>query len=482
MAHTLQLYDAVEATTLDIGQTGATGYHLISYSPVMSAYAEQRNSSLYTPGDFSVMGKYGNIVETITAEIVGTSRDDLFAKLRALYRFIENARDIIQTPNNRAYSYIAYKPDSTTSTGYSTVLGGRVDVPGIDATVVTGSGGEAELLSNVMTGIVITLEREPFWRGAYPDRTYSNATSANGTTSSPWGMLTSTNAYGDLPATFAWKWYDKNGTLTSKFWLGLSSRRRKGTAYNAAGLKEIESGTAGTDTSFANDTTASPGGAGNTKATCTFGTTATDAERVTITVAPGFGAFRVFARCQLSAAGTVSLYVKAGSSSKPLMSKVSNAPVTVTNTGNWKIYDLGVVYLPTIQTLTFPEISSNRLLTLSAARSAGACSLDVDYLFLMPMDEGLVQINGAVLVSLKSLITYSNMLPNQPQSYTTEDDYMEATAMHQWSGDIRPPVGDFALYWLGCDSSSANVFTAAGNNYPYYLYYWNIYISPPGLN
>jgi hypothetical protein len=479
----LSITDGVEATTLALAATASTGYHLLSYSPSMSNYSDQRNASLYMPGDYSVVGKYSNIVETITCEIVGTSRDDLFVKLRALYRAIENARDWVQYPNQRNPSYLSYKPDSTSNTSYSCILGGRVDIPGTDSSIMQGAGGEGEQLANTMTGIVITIEREPFWRSAIPNLWLTGATVLINSvlTPNPWYSHNLGTILGDFPAPFNCVFWDIIPASTDKLWIGYASLARKGAGYSGAGMREVEGGTMGTDTTAVADTTASPGGATNNKARCTFATVATDAERVTITVTPGAGVFRVFARCMLSAAGTVSLYVKAKSSvsgSGTSIAKISNSPVAITHTA-WRMIDLGLVVLPNVDQISFQPANDDRALIVSALRSAGACSLDIDFLFLLPVDEAVVQVTGALLATAADAVVYSSMMPKQNVLYAS-DNQNSPTRFPQWSGYIRPLPGAGYLYVLGGDVNFANTFTLAGNNFQFGAYCNYAYLSARG--
>lgn len=476
MAHTLTIHDGVETTDIALAATAATGYHLIAYNPIMSAYIDQRNASPYLTGDYSVMGKYQNIIETITCEIVGTSRDDLFVKLRALYRAIENARDYVQFPNQRSPSYLTYQPDSTTNASYSCILGGRIDIPGTDASITMGAGGEGEQLNNTMTGIVITIEREPFWRSGAPVISYASIIGgASGVTTSPWASLDAGTIPGDIPAPVEVLGKVNAAGILDIVWFGYSSRAHKGTGYDGAGVQEAEGGAMGTDTSAIADATASPGGGTNNKARCTFATVATDAERVTLAVAPGYGVFRVFARCQLSAAGTVTLYVKAKSSTAAAAQKISNTPVTITHTA-WRMIDLGIVALPILAQQGPGPGVLNRSLIVSASRSAGACSLDIDFLFLLPIDEGVIQVKGAALPS-DIFLLYSNIMPGLNTLYVM-DVSNTPSSFPQWSGYIRFPPGPGYLYALGGDANFANVLGA--NSFTWSSGYYTAYLTARG--
>ena len=479
MAHQLSLYDGVEGTTLALAATAATGYHLIAYNPSMSGYAEQRNSTMYAPGDISVVGKYGNIVETVTLEIVGTTRDDLYVKLRALYRFIENARDWVQNPNLRSPSYMVYKPDSTTNEGYSAVLGGRVDVAGIDANILAGAGGEAEQLANTMTGIVLTIEREPFYRSAAPaPDAYNVLSNFNSNMANAWRNINLGTIIGDISAGAALNMMESGGVgnLARIIW-GYSSAARKGAGYAGAGLIECEAGTNGTDTTSTTDVTASPGGAGNTKKRCTFAT-ATDAIRLTMTASPGAGTFRIYMRCKLSAAGTVAAYMQYQPSTVASSSKITNAPVSITHT-TWQMVDLGLVVLPAAMPLIYNEVSAVRTLYISASRSAGAASLDMDFIFIMPVDEGLVEIRCAPITVNFGSANYSSCIPTRDVAYIM-DTNNSVWATCQLSGSMRFQPGAGYVYLLCGDTNFGNTLGSTGTEFHAKVEYSPFYLAPRG--
>jgi len=502
MAHTLSVVDGVEATTLALANTAAAGYHLIAYNPVMSAYLDQRNASLYTPGDYSVMGKYQNIIETITCEIVGASRDDLFVKLRALYRAIENARDYFQNRGMRTPSYLSYKPDSTTNTSYSVITGGRVDIPGTDASIAMGAGGEGEQLNNTMTGIVITIERESYWR-AYPPA--QSATIANWST--VWlnsgydtgvvnwfGKLTADGGTyplitGDIPALTEIRAALRNvadGLTLDKIVIGYRSAERGGAAHNLGGVWEAESGVQVTDTAITTDASASPGGGGNTKSRCTFATVATDAKRVYMNTAPQVvGAWRVFGRMAMSAGAstaTVHANVALKSGSDILLGK----SVTVSGT-TWAMYDLGVMDINPGAVLAFDQ-NTQRFdgIYLYAARVTGAASLDIDCLFIVPCDEYYAQVTGMAITSVPNggLMRIGNIAPVSQSCQVIYEGIdlaisPQSWAVPTWAGDIRFPPGAGTLYFLCGDASWGNLFETT-NRIRFYVFHTPLYLSARG--
>jgi hypothetical protein len=171
MAHTLKIYDGVEGTTLDLAATAATGYHLLSYPfATQPTIEERKTSSQYQDGELPYYDRRNNIAEEITIEVTGSTRDDLWAKIRALFRAMENARDYFRAPGIRTCTYLEFKPDGTTNSGYSAIMGGRVELPHLipGAPGETAEGAEGEYLAHTISGGRIVLEREPFWRAYAP--------------------------------------------------------------------------------------------------------------------------------------------------------------------------------------------------------------------------------------------------------------------------------------------------------------------------
>lgn len=494
MAHTLSIVDGVEATTLALAATAATGYHLIAYNPIMSAYIDQRNASLYMPGDYSVMGKYQNIIETITCEIVGTSRDDLFVKLRALYRAIENARDWVQCPGIRNPVYLAYQPDSTTNTSYSCILGGRVDVPGTDSGITMGPGGEGEQLNNTMTGIVITIEREPYYRSFAlshtGDRSLSTGTIAPSLTDSignaaAWGAFdldggTYPIISGDIPALAQLEYSPRNAAdaiAIDKVYVSYVSDSRAGVnpvsgvhLYTIGGLMEAELGSMSSGSFTVADATAS--GAGNTKVRTSFAALATNGLRWESSyggLPPGV--YRVFGRMKLTGAGSSVVYVQpqVGFYNMPAL-----PAVTVTATA-WTMYDMGLLDLSVFQ----PTFGSANLigpkLFCYAAGTAGT-DLEIDFLFTMPIDECFIVGRNLGIAGSVGTMRVSNMEPVSPPRgvfYTFAGKTQAIPDLMSYgliSGDIRCRPGKGRIYYMSMNASNQNVYDGGTLKYRLSLY------------
>jgi hypothetical protein len=484
VAHTLNIVDGVEGTTLTLaGTPTSTGYHLQRYAAQFPRLSDQYNGSLYADGSRSVFGKAENIIETITVEVQGSSRDDLYVKLRALYRAIMNARDYAQYPGVRTASYIAYKPDSVTNTSYSAILGGQVDVPQLDGEILSGEGSEGELLSNTISGVVITIEREPFWR-QYPPATsatktaWSTAlvtTASNTGNAKAWGALTidgTTYAIipGDLPALAELRFGLRNvaDALTcDKLVVGYKSDERALGGYDAGGLVEAElSGLVG-GSSYQADATASPGGGGNTKVRTGLATggEGNNFSRCEIPInSQPKGTWRVFARMKLTGAAT------SVSVSAQYLSQNIGPAVTVTAT-SWRMYDLGVFTQEAAEKGLDQTSVLVPYIKLWAARLSGAAELEFDFIFLVPIDEYYISASGLALASqLFSIFRVGNITPGSQSGHvavcgnsapaTGYDLYAAIQNVSQYTGNLRLPPGKGTLYWLSGDTNFGNILDA----------------------
>lgn len=182
-------------------------------------------------------------------------------------------------------------------------------------------------------------------------------------------------------------------------WFGFRSAALHGTLANFVPRWELESATLTNDTAAGPDATASPGGAGNTKATCTFATVPTWVERATmyLTTATGganyadnYGTFVVLLRAKMTAGtGEVRLYqlYRLDTTARVI------GPIVEVASASWTMYNLGVVQIPMrdlrgIGTATIAATRDlNYALQVWARRTSGAGSLDLDCLVLIPADE-----------------------------------------------------------------------------------------------
>lgn len=454
MAQWLKINGGSLASAIDLALgTAGAGTHLSTdppgYSPMDPTPEISYNASLYTDGNRPVHSRSGNIIETIVVDIRGSSIDDAFAKLRALKKALWEARDYFQSPGLRSPLYLEYKPHGSTNTAYSAIINATVMEP---ATLL-----DTPLIAARINGVVITLEREPFWRERPPVRSATvtdYATQVLGATAitAQWGKLTVSggNAIpGDLEA-LCRLYIERNDTTSNavhEVIAGYRSVLRGGANAGNGGLIEIESGTAGTDTSVTTDATASPG-SGNTKMQCTFATLPGQATRwgKSITSAPP-GNWRVFLRARMSAgSSSSSVFLYYMGSADAVSSFRYNASVLVDDV-DWKLYDLGIIPIPTTSGLPSQLATTASIaLGLIADRQSGAASLDMDFLFLVPVDESYLTLSDGTLVysAAHSSYEYNNILPLQETAENMRSGaQLELLA---WAGDLHLPPGDGYLY------------------------------------
>jgi hypothetical protein len=189
---------------------------------------------------------------------------------------------------------------------------------------------------------------------------------------------------------------------------------------NFVSLWELELGTPGTDTAVDHDATASPGGAGHTKLTCTFATVATRVERVQILLGDvcgvanrehNIGRYLVLLRAKNSAAGTCYLRMRSGMDGTPQATQGDNVAVESTA---WHLYELGQVQFPPPgyrQENPQHLILGNCGIWLDAERVSGACSLELDCLVLIPT-WSMVMIDNQAFSGDVGIITWAVTLPD----------------------------------------------------------------------
>ncbi len=479
MAHLLTLYNGTDGTTLDLQSN--PGYMLTGYASDPGIVDMVQNSSLYTDGSLTVHSRRENAVDTYTLDVIGTSADDCIAKLRGLYILVDRARDYIEKPGQRTPSYISLKPQNSTNTSYSIIKGGFVTPP--DQWLAQAWA------SSQIRGITLLIEREPFWRNFAPVPSTTITDWALlidwGTFTSDFGVLNVSGNNGDLPSLCVLQIAiaPGGGNSFDRVFVGYRSSARGGSLYNAAGVQEAESGSMGQDTTATTDVTASPGGAGNTKVTCTFATNTNSVTRVTINATAGSGTYRCFARCKLTAASTgVSLAANYGTTSGSGIT--NNASVTVTST-TWHMIDLGIIDHPVLPGNTLKRLASTAdlVIYIQAGRLVGTGSLDIDCLFLIPVDEYVLTAQHVGASLSTALYQFDNILPNAMggASVVVGSSSLSVYQQAVTTGDLYLPLGlGGELYWMVGDAGFANVFDGVNNRIAINVYAHNRYVLARG--
>lgn len=171
---------------------------------------------------------------------------------------------------------------------------------------------------------------------------------------------------------------------------------------------QAEAATLGTDTTVATVADSS-GGASNNAATVSFATNANLVTRLTMSLPSASsseatkGRYRVLARVRASATATTFTMRWQVSGSDT----VWGPTVTYTAATSYSIVDLGVLEVPTVTTVPtaigYSALAATgytlQALQIQAARTSGSASLHIDYVYLIPADERLVQVNQAAAIS-----------------------------------------------------------------------------------
>ncbi len=483
MAHTLKIYDGVEGTTLDLCATGTSGYYLRSYPFATQPDIEERKtSSQWVDGELPYYDRRNNITEDIFIDIKGTSVDDLWAKVRALMRALENARDYFRAPGIRTPTYIEFKPQGSTNSNYSTIISGKVD-----ATTLSHDQTDAQHISFTIEDVRIMIEREPFWRShaPVPSTTLTNWSTAwtpgipaDAVMTAAVQWITVEDISGDLPSLVRIS-TQSTGDPIDEVIVGLSSQMRSGSTYMGScgpfygQAPPYPSSTPGTDTAIQNDTTAigdPDDDAGFESYRCTFATTATDALRLTYPYGSfRRGTYRLYSRMKVATSKTATVTVKCtiGGSDRALLT------VTVTNT-DWRWVDFGVF---DSQSAPATLAAAGTDLTMSAvkiyAAGTSGTNLDIDGVFLMPVDEYSLYAKLATPVTSNGYI-YDNIAP-VPTGHIV-DTTGQNSAPVDGAGSLYLLPGDNQIFFI---VMSGGVSTKS-YQYPVTVHYVKRYSAPRG--
>lgn len=437
MANVLYLYGGESALSLQLMGSGTvTGPNILAgagngYAPGAYAPDVQSNGSIFRDGARPIYARSGNVVDSFLVNVKGTSVANALDIVEQIQAVLDEARDFGVNLRHRQLPRIAITLDGSANSNYSAIFGGAVELPDVLF--------DAQLANEfTIPNVVLTVEREPFWRAYDPAKSATPGLTAfitppvnlnYGNYNSPFGTITvaqSTSRRGCLGDLRFSPIVNPSPTVTvGNLIVGGRSTYRNRTNGNdnsvwPGGIIEAESGSFGTDTAVAADATASPGGGGNTKARVTFATVTSNVVRVTVnTPATGggkyyylSGAYRVFVRAKLSGASTVTMNVATVRLTGT--TEVAGAAVSFTAT-SWTIVDLGLIYADTAQDRVQLEGTgyTNDAIKIYAARTGAATNLDIDAIILVPVDEyyGSWTLAGSTWTSNANILRSSNVEP-----------------------------------------------------------------------
>lgn len=427
-------------------QSGAPGYQLLpGWLPKVATPIYGRSP--------------GPVVEELPIRISGTSHDDLASKLQALHEMQVGADAYIR--DRATIEPVWLHARLTNETNERRALVRRMSL----AFQTRWFGPEAN--QNVAR-VMAAIEREPYWEALTP----TAAVSATGLsvlcgtvdyTASP-----GSDVVGDVPARlYELRILTESGTTETYeyVWLGFRSANKHGTLSNFVPLWECENGTAGTDTAAATDATASPGGTGNTKMTCSFSTEAGWARRCTIRLDDVvqnydyealFGRFLVLMRAKVDSGTVAEARICQLYTLDPTV-EVRGPTVEVSST-DWTMHEMGYVTIPlrdpqTLDLSSLDDIYEKSFaLAIDARRTSGSGSLHLDCLVLIPVDEYFISVSNAKIDYDLSTFLYISVSPTNRHFAVTAEPAGETTdaQIHTVgiiSADgIGVPVGDGRMY------------------------------------
>lgn len=319
---------------------------------------------------------------------------------------------------------------------------------------------DAPILTDGRTG-VLTIEHHP-----YGER--STAESANtGTNLSVLGggaAFNYTDVVGDVPARpYYIRLYGGSiGIEFEKVWIGFRSDAKcgSGDASDVVSLWEWEDGTLSSNSAFANDGTASPGGGGNNYCQITPGAAWVDNVYIDTYEANGDntdvsafnGTWLVLMRAKVNA-GTTQVKLKHRQTASDSPAKIG--PVIDIAATSWTMYNLGLVTFPSANRRAFPialkDATHDRAETLELwsrdKPDDASTTLDCDCLVLIPVDEYFLYNHFTSIES--ALESWMAVAPDDEATgstlATTGDDWWYESNPVQIIG-AGMPVGDGRMF------------------------------------
>lgn len=409
-----------------------------AWSPQIPAVKPLWAENPANDGRTLIAGALNNVTETIRLIITGSDAATVYSNLRRLYDIRQDALDFWQTEGQIEPVYLKWWANCGVGPQFALIY--TMDIA-------------PEFMNSEMPTIQVTLtiEREFGWRGIPPGanpkywtlRNYQNQPVgqyslfdrsvyhiANQTIQNQreWNTgqtLPITQNYidvpgtlipGDIPALLCLTVYP--GAPVENVYIGTSSKpstipARTGAAHQVYYTLNAGDATMGTDTSVAADTGAprSNSSVSGQRTVTTF-VTATLQPRVSwrstsksrVDQNMMRGRFLVFLRARVSAAATVSLQLIAKmnpnetGTALPAVSISALGGGGVGNTTSWPLFYLGTVDIPNTERAAARAdglgYDSDALLSLElwASRSAGAGSLYMSDMIMIPVDEGATDI------------------------------------------------------------------------------------------
>ncbi len=390
-------------------------------------------TSAHADGDNLITSRYGNRNINLRLMTTGTNLANLKTNIRTVERLLNDAvvyakhpyrKQGLITSSGKVYLELQWGDSAGQSTFFE-VVNGNLLMPDDFYSVM--------LAQKYRVDCILRLECKPF--GLYTAQDIAQATLYNhddaDANHNNYMDIATAEAYGDVPAGLYIKMTQTGATGSKKIWVA----KRSGPRYNddlwiegedetSVTNVDYNALTANSDVADANDSSA--GNYKRIRLTAQGGGSTITAETVVAYInydiaTPPRGVFRVLARCKIVGDPASFTFDKMGFGAGYLYGGASKAPdwdlgeyyeCAAHNT--WQILDLGLVYIPPIAE---SDVATNSTYTLriycsptEAGSVTGSVTIDwiVDYIFLLPIDEGAVIINSVANTDLIALDNISD--------------------------------------------------------------------------
>lgn len=477
MTHTLNAYyypgaaTTAAATTLAFTSAvslGTTGLQLTAYDMGMPSTQAARNSSLYSDAPRPQYSRRTTVVDTLTFDVRGSSYSALYTLLHQVAQLGEYARLAMEHPHARSVAYMEFRPNpaSAGETVYAAIYDARLSMPADWAANVT--------VTNEIRSVVLVIERD-IWRAAAPViGFYAEGWPQAGVTVLP--MSAAKGSVGGASFTIVPKGDIQAlggayvGSIASgaidHIILGYRSAALGGANHATLGKRQCEAATFGiiADTTAGADATASGGQAAIT----TFATSASSTIRFTGGSIP-HGVHRVFARVRVTAGTTAKLKIGYQDETNALGAVwATNDAVTVTSS-TYVTVDLGPISIyQSVSTLMIDDAATG-CYAIYAERTAGAGSLYVDYLFLMPTegyvrvwDAGITAANAFAMMHDETGFAFKGAFIVSALSAA----YNARVRLCRYSGELNIKPGAGTFYWITGQDSGGNILDSLSTTEP----------------
>jgi hypothetical protein len=408
------------------------------------------------------------VTETVDLMADATTHDTLATDFQDLDNYRWLAREYIKDRTQEHPVWLHAKMDNETGERRALVhdieLAWRTD--NVDENGLWANTNEARVRANIVRG--------PFW-----EDTTANTKTAGSNVSILGGAYdySGTDVVGDAPARLYHLTFtnDANTDEYNKAWIGFRSANKHGTLGNFDPVWECEDYTAAyTDVSKSGDATASPGGAGDTKAVSDFSSSEAWQNRLvfrlddfyTTNYSDMYGRFVVLLRAKVGASTTCEVKLRHHASWGD-GNFYHEGPILEVSATSWTMHNLGTFTIPVRNLHNFPlatwidDYDLNDRFALWGRRTSGTNDLEMDCLIFVPADELFLYVDG-INYEGSSAIPNPTIITQSPEGLWAVMTVQDAATDYWYSvGAVAPqgigvPVGDGRMYCVMADDDNAN--------------------------